>query len=319
MLRPLKTALWALFLFATPSLFAAEGGVSPRAYVLTEVFGLPITNSMVTTLVLSVLIVIVVRLMVGRISMVPTVGQSIIENMVEWIEGMIEPIVGKRMVRPTFPLLIGLFVFILINNWSGLLPGVGTFGHYELGHELTAQEAAEYREEGKTVVEHDGAPYSAQLKYYFRPANSDLNTTLALALVSMAFWLYYVLRYAGVKVFLFDLFGNKAEKSEIPGAIYYMLFMIFFLVGIIEVISIFFRPISLSIRLYGNIFGGESLLASMHGIVMWLLPIPFYFLELLIGFVQALVFTLLVAVYIGLICNHESEEHGHGGAPALES
>ena len=79
--------------------------------------------------------------------------------------------------------------------------------------------------------------------------------------------------------------------------------------GFIEVISIVFRPISLSLRLYGNVFGGENLLHNMTGLVAWIVPIPFYFLEFLIGFVQALVFTLLVAVYIGSICNHEAEPH----------
>jgi F-type H+-transporting ATPase subunit a len=80
------------------------------------------------------------------------------------------------------------------------------------------------------------------------------------------------------------------------------------MVGFIEVISILFRPVSLSLRLYGNVFGGENLLTNMTNLVSWVVPVPFYFLEVLIGFVQALVFTLLVAVYIGSICNHE-EEH----------
>jgi F-type H+-transporting ATPase subunit a len=111
-----------------------------------------------------------------------------------------------------------------------------------------------------------------------------------------------------------DIFGNKADKTEIPAYIYYPLFVVFFAVGVIEVISILFRPVSLSFRLFGNVFGGENLLHAMSGIQKWGLPIPFYFLELLIGFVQALVFTLLVSVYIGLICNHGDEDHGHAKA-----
>ena len=85
--------------------------------------------------------------------------------------------------------------------------------------------------------------------------------------------------------------------------------MIFFLVGIIELISIAFRPVTLSFRLFGNVFGGENLLAAMSSISRWGLPIPFYFFELIIGVVQALVFTLLVSVYIGLICNHGGDDH----------
>ena len=137
--------------------------------------------------------------------------------------------------------------------------------------------------------------------------------TLALAIVSFVAWGYYVLRYAGLKVLLHDLFGNKADKADVPAAMYYVLFLIFFAVGFIEIISILLRLVSLSFRLYGNMFGGENLLTSIMGMAPWWLPIPlpFYFLETLIGLVQALVFTLLVAVYIGLICNHEGEEHAH--------
>jgi len=305
--------LTSLLLLATPAgLFAAEG-VSPKAYQLFDIFGFPVTNSMLTTLVLATLIVVVVRLMVGKPTLVPSKGQALIEGLVEWVQGLIEPIVGKRMVGPTFPLLAGLFVFILINNWSGLFPGVGTFGTYESGQALENEAAIEaYQAEGGHVMYDDaGQAYTSHLKYWFRPANSDLNTTLALAMIAMAAWLYYVLRYAGAGMLLYDIFGNKADKSETPAPLYYGLFLVFFAVGLIEVISILIRPVSLSVRLYGNIFGGENLLYSMHNMALWLVPLPFYVLEVLIGLVQALVFMLLVAVYIGLITNHEEEGHAH--------
>jgi F-type H+-transporting ATPase subunit a len=140
--------------------------------------------------------------------------------------------------------------------------------------------------------------------------------TFALATVSFVAWLYFILRFAGPKTVFLDLFGNKAERKEIPGVLYVFLYFIFFAVGIIEVISIAFRPISLSFRLFGNVFGGENLMHAMTELTpwsRWALPIPFYFLEMLIGFVQALVFTLLVSVYIGLICNH-GDDHGHDHA-----
>ena len=88
--------------------------------------------------------------------------------------------------------------------------------------------------------------------------------------------------------------------------------VIFIAVGFIEILSILFRPVSLTFRLFGNVFGGESLLHSMLHLVPqinWILPVPFYFMEVLIGLVQALVFMLLVSVYIGLICNHDEGEH----------
>jgi len=178
-------------------------------------------------------------------------------------------------------LLIGLFVFILIHNWSGLIPGVGVFGFYEHGH----------------------------LNYWMRPANSDLNATLGMALVAMIAWLFISLKVAGPKFFIWELFGNKADKKETPKPVYILLIPIFLMVGVIEMVSIAFRPVSLSFRLYGNVFGGENLLTSMTGMAPYLVPIPFYFYEVLVGVVQALIFTLLVAIYIGLMTNHDEEAH----------
>lgn len=269
---------------ATPAL-----AVSPSAYKLVDqtfLFGLPITNSMVTSWVISILLILAVRTAVGRPKLIPGAGQAMVENIVSGIRDIIEPIVGPRMIKVTFPLLISLFFFILIQNWSGMLPGVGAFGYYD--------------EKGV-------------LKYWMRPGNADLNMTIALALVTaIGAWTYFVLRYAGIKALIYDLFGNKADPNEVPKAIYIGLFPIFAAVGLVEVVSIAFRPVSLSFRLFGNVFGGENLLVNMTSIFAWVVPVPFYFLELLIGLVQALVFTLLAAVYIGLICNHGDEEgHAH--------
>jgi F-type H+-transporting ATPase subunit a len=150
---------------------------------------------------------------------------------------------------------------------------------------------------------------------FVRPGNADLNLTFALAFVAFISWLYFIIRYAGFRVIIHDLFGNKAERSEVPFVLYLFLYVIFFAVGVIEVISIMFRPISLSFRLFGNVFGGENLMHSMSEICQWGLPIPFYFLEVLIGLVQALVFTLLVSVYIGLVCNH-GDDHAEPGHEA---
>lgn len=274
-------------MLALPSLAMAADGVSPYPYEIHRIGPIPITNSMIMGWVVSIILVLLVRLAIRKRGLVPSRGQGALEVVIEGVSGLIEPIVGKRMLRPVFPLLVGLFCFILIHNWSGLLPGVGTVGH---------------------ITEEGG------LRYFFRPANADLNMTLGLALVSLVAWLYYCLRYAGLGTLVFDLFGNKADKKETPGAVYLFLFIIFFVVGIIEVISILFRPVSLSFRLFGNVFGGENLLHAMSSLggIGVLIPVPFYFLEVLIGLVQALVFTLLVSVYIGLICNHgDDHEHEH--------
>ena len=103
---------------------------------------------------------------------------------------------------------------------------------------------------------------------------------------------------------------NKADKKDTPKFIYIMLIPIFIGVGFIEMISIAFRPVSLSFRLYGNVFGGENLLDSMTGLAPFIVPVPFYLYEVLVGVVQALIFTLLVAIYIGLMTNHD-EDHAH--------
>jgi F-type H+-transporting ATPase subunit a len=283
MLRVHKLAAIFASLTSGVPVFAAEShGVSPTAEALFHLGPLPVTNSMVTSWVVALVLVIVVRIAIKRPQLIPTRGQAMVESLVQGVLDLTAPIVGNKVAKHTFPLLVALFTYILIQNWSGLFPGVGTI--YYQGRE------------------------------FVRPGNADLNGTIALAVVAIVCWFYFIMRYAGPMLVLKDIFGNKADKNDVPAAIYYPLFVVFFAVGLIEIVSIAFRPISLSFRLFGNVFGGENLLHSMSSITPWLLPVPFYFLELLIGFVQALVFTLLVSVYIGLICNHGDDHHeaGHG-------
>ena len=268
--------------YGTTAFAAEHAGVEPKAARLMGEQNL-ITNSMVTSWVVALVVIILVRLAIRKPKLIPGAGQAVVESLVQGVLDLTAPIVGSRVAQHTLPLLIGLFTYILAQNWSGLFPGVGT-----------------------VFVKHHG-----EWMEFVRPGNADLNSTIALAVVSMVCWLYFILRYAGLKLVIKDLFGNKADPKEVPVAIYIPLFGVFFAVGLIEVVSIIFRPISLSFRLFGNVFGGENLLHAMSGISRWGLPIPFYFLELLIGFVQALVFVLLVSVYIGLICNHDDHGEGH--------
>lgn len=275
MLRRLAAA--ALFCAAAASTASAE--VSPRA----EEIG-PVTNSMLTAWGISLLLILGLKWVVGTPKLVPTRGQAVVETLLEGLRGLYGPIVGEKAMPMAFPLLICLFFFILTHNWSGLLPGVGTIGWTHPGP--------------------DGHDHFVPL---IRPHNADLNGTLALAAISFGGWFIIVMRYAGFGVLIHDLFGNKADRKELATPIYAALSLIFLVVGCIEVFSIFIRPVTLSVRLFGNIFGGENLLHAT-----WF-TFPFYFLELLVGLVQAIVFTLLTAVYIGLICNH-GEDHGaeHG-------
>jgi F-type H+-transporting ATPase subunit a len=284
MSRVTKLALILASLTTGAPAFAA--GVETSAQALFKIGSLPVTNSMVTSWFVAIVLIVVIRLAVGRPKLIPSRGQAMVESLVQGIYDLTAPIVGPKVAVPTFPLLICLFTFILIQNWSGLFPGVGTI--YMLDHK------------------------SGEWMELIRPAHADLNGTGALAIVAIAGWFYFIMRYAGPSLVLKDIFGNKADKNEVPAIIYYPLFLVFFLIGIIELVSIMFRPISLSLRLFGNVFGGESLMHAMSGMQKWGLPAPFYLLELLIGFVQAFVFTLLVSVYIGLICNHgddHNEDH----------
>ena len=261
--------------------------VSPSAYVLFSLFGFPITNSFLMSVTVSLIIAVSVAFLIGRPQLRPSRAQGTLEVLIEGLQGMFRPVIGDRMMPVTFPLLMSFFIFILIQNWSGLIPGVGTVGIVDM---------------------HEGERH---LTYFLRPPNTDLTNAVALGLISFAAWIFYVLRYAGLKNFLHELFGSKIKKSEVSAAIFYPMCVLFFLVGCIEVISILIRPVSLSFRLFGNMFGGENLLMNISGLVLWILPIPIYFMELMVGIVQAFVFTMLTAVYIGLACNHPTEETHH--------
>ena len=286
----MKRLVSLIILYSCPVfLFGAGDGVKVIAEEVFSIGSFPVTNSMVTSWIISILLIIGVKLLVSKPQLVPTKGQLIVESVIGGLRSILEPIVGKKVFFPAFWILSGLFFFILIQNWSGLLPGVGTIGkgHFEGDHFVVT-------------------------KPLIRPGNADLNMTLALALVANLFWIYFIVKYAGLRVIIKDWFGNKAEKSEVSSIIFAFLGIIFIAVGFIEVISILFRPVSLTFRLFGNVFGGESLLHSMFYLVpqlKWILPVPFYFMEVLIGLVQALVFMLLISVYLGLICNHDEGDH----------
>jgi F-type H+-transporting ATPase subunit a len=271
---------FAAALAAAPVAFAA---VDPKASVLFELGGgWRITNSMVTGWLVSLVLITLILIAVGNPKVLPGKAQSVFESLLEGLRDLFEPIVGKKAFPFVFPLLVTLFVFILIQNWSGLLPGVGTVGY------------------GYT----DADGHFHMTRPWVRPFTADFNSTIALAVISFVGFLIAILRFAGPKVILWDLFGNKADKKETPVWLYPILSIVFLVVGFIEVFSISIRPFTLSVRLFGNVFGGENLL---HGTSFF--PI-FYFMELLVGLIQATVFTLLSAVYVGLICNH-GDDHDH--------
>jgi len=279
------------------ALFAAPASAQPEAHGLTQhaveiarPLGFPITNSMLVTWIVTVVLIVFARFATRDMKRVPDGSQNFLEWVVAGLYGFLEGIIGPHLVTRTFWFFATIFIFILSANWFGLIPGVGTIGW---GHR-TAQ--------GFKVDEP-----------LLRGANADLNLTLAMALVFFACWIVWALREVGPSGFLKELF---APKGETTGVLKVLMVVVFFAVGCLEVVSILFRPVSLSFRLYGNVFAGENMLETMAKLVPgmgWLLPIPFYFLELLVGLVQALVFMLLTAVFTLLICQHEEESPAQPG------
>lgn len=276
---------------------AGHRGLPPAAPVFT-IGPLQFTNSMVVTWVVAALLILIAQLATRKVQLVPAGLQNFVEWLVEGMYGFFEEILGKDLVKKTFWFFCTLFLFILVTNWFGLIPGVGTIGW--------------------------GTPDASGHMHHLsdpilRGGNADLNMTLAMSLVFFFLWTVWSLQALGAGGFLKHIFSGgdngKGFAALAMGAI-------FVFVGLIEVISIAFRPVSLSFRLYGNIFAGENILESMLAIVPWLgwlIPLPFYFLELLVGLVQALVFALLTAVFTALMCTHEGGDHGHDekhGKPA---
>jgi F-type H+-transporting ATPase subunit a len=280
MFRVKTLALFSLFLSTS---FTAFASVSPSASKLIDFGGgWAATNSMVTGWIVSAVIIGLILYAVRKPQVLPTKSQAVFESVLEALHELFAPIVGKKAFPAVFPLLVTLFIFILIQNWSGLLPGVGTIG---MGHT-------------------DAEGHFHLTQPWIRPFTADFNSTIALATVSFGAFLIIIFKYAGLKLIIWDLFGNKADKKETPAWLYPILALVFVIVGLIEVFSISIRPFTLSVRLFGNVYGGENLLHGTSFIFV------FYFMELLVGLIQATVFTLLSAVYIGLFCNH-GDDHDH--------
>ncbi len=272
---------------ATPE--PEEHGLPQAAVEIARPLGIPISNSMIVSWIVALGLIIFARFATRDMKHVPSGAQNFMEWLVEGLHGFLEGVIGRHLVEKTFWFFATIFIFIVSTNWVGLIPGVGTIGW---GHETA-----------------HGFKIAQPL---FRGANADLNLTLAMALVFFACWLYWALREIGPVGFVKELF---APKGETAGLLKIIMVIVFFAAGCIEIISILFRPVSLSFRLYGNIFAGENMLEAMAKLVPglgWLLPVPFYFMELLVGLIQALVFMLLTAVFTMLICMHEEEP---GGAP----
>lgn len=262
-----------------------DQGLSQKAVEITRIFGFPITNSMVVSWIVAFGLIIFVQIATREMKQIPDGAQNFLEWVVESLYNFLEGILGRHLVDRTFWFFATVFIFILATSWLALIPGIGTIGR---GHAT-------------------GRGFKID-QPLFRGANADVNLTMAMALVFFGCWIFWALRENGPGGFLKTLFAPKGESS---GLLKVVLVVVFFASGLLEIISILFRPVSLSFRLYGNMFAGEKMLETMANLVpsfSWLLPVPFYFMELLVGLVQALVFMLLTAVFTLLISPSAEEE-----------
>lgn len=284
-------------IFTTLSLLALTAGVASAAgghqltpesnVIVGDRDGFAITNSMIMVWIATAIIVLFCQAATKKMSMIPAGFQNFAEWLIESLYNFFGSILGDHLVKRTFWFFGGTFLLILITNWLGLVPGVGTLGmQAEDGH----------------------------ITYLLRGGNADINVTAAMSVVFAILWFYWAFSENGTKGFFAHIF---APKGKFSGVMKIGMIVIFFVVGCLEIISIFIRPVALSFRLYGNVFGGEQTLESLMALggkyFAFAPALPFMFIEVLVGLVQALVFTLLSAVFLKLICEHDDhdEEHAH--------
>ncbi len=279
--------------------------ISLAAEQLFTLFGfLPVTNSLLTTWLVMAFLVGISLFGTRSMRLVPGYLQSVLEIAIEGLQTMIEAILHEK-TRMFFPLLATFFFFIIFSNWAGLLPGVGTIGIYEgagsaATHtaESVAQDIHTETPEAVTADQmHDVPPAETKTSEphqkfvpLFRAGTADLNTTLALALIAVGF-----VQYSG-----FTTLGTTYLKRFIDFSN-----PVSFFIGLLEIISEFSRILSFAFRLFGNIFAGEVLLVVIAGLMPLLLPLPFLGMELFVGFIQALVFTMLTTVFLSLATTDE--------------
>lgn len=264
-----------------------------RAVEVFQIGPFVVTNSMLVAVVATAVVIALVRLATKQIQTVPDRGQGFLEVIIEKLLGILEPILGYEGSKKTFWFFASIFIFIVSMNLFALIPGVGSIGW--------------------GVTEHNHFEVTRPL---LRGVNADLNMTGAMALTFFVLWIVWSIQALGVGGFYQHIFGSKAQlglKGWLGIVVSILFGAIFFGAGLIEVVSILFRPVSLSFRLFGNIYGGEYMLESMYETAgPWLsclVLVPFYFFELLVAIVQALVFCLLTAAFTGMMIKHED---GHG-------
>lgn len=248
--------------------------ISLAAEIITRIGGFPISNALITTWLVMGILIVLSYLATRNMQIVPSRAQSIAEMLVGGLYDFFHSVTGKY-VSAAFPLVGSLFLFILVANWVGLLPGVGTIGFFRHIH-------------GEEVF----VPL-------LRGATADLNTTVALAIVAVLAIQYFGFKTAGMH------YSSRFLNFSSP---------IYFVLGLLEIVSEVSKIVSFAFRLFGNIFAGEVLLAVMAFLMPFIVPLPFITMELFVGFIQALVFSMLTGVFLTVAVSHgEHEMHAAEG------
>ncbi len=251
-----------------------------------------VTNSLLNSW-LAVLLLVISAVMVGRkVRRIPRGIQNIAEMVVESALKLADNVTNERAkTLKIFPYVFSVFLFVLVNNWLGLIPGIGSIGFLEL--------------QGTTAL----------FVPLFRGATADLNTTLALALFAVFAANIFGIISVGTWNY-FNKFVNVKALTQIPGRMtkeptVALVNPITFFVGLIEIIGEIAKVASLSFRLFGNVFAGEVLLSALSAIFAFGLPIPFMFLEIIVGIVQALIFAMLTLVYFTVASESHDTQYAH--------
>ncbi len=271
--------------------------ISLAAEKIGSLWGLPVTNSLLATWVTMLLLFVFAWAATRKMSLIPSSIQNVAEIIVGGLYDFFHDIAGKN-VQKFFPLVASLFLFILVSNWFGLLPGVGTIGFF---HETKEQVVVEDHSAPSVplAAENDGhveeeAAHGPTFTPLLRAGTADLNLTFALSLIA---------------VIAVQLFGFVALKLGYLGKFFNFKSPMAFGLGLMELISEISRILSFAFRLFGNIFAGEVLLAVMAFLLPFIVPIPFLALEIFVGLIQALVFSMLTAVFLNMAMTHHDEAH----------
>jgi F-type H+-transporting ATPase subunit a len=297
--QPAVSALAATNAVATAAMAHPEASgeaVPPAAQVLFKVGPLPVTNSMVCTWIVAVLIIVIVRLTTWKMTELPSGGQNLMEALIEGWEGLMSNVLEPKVLKWVFPYAMSFFIFIVISNLTDLVPGVGSIGRgpKDMGSPMPY------------AIEHVTKPF-------FRPPTTDANLTVAMAGIFFVMCLFWAVKYNGPFGVIKHVFGVKVAANK---WVYPLLVLLFIFIGVMESFSILFiRPVALALRLYGNIYGGETMLTMALAQKPWylavLVAVPAYFFEVVVCLLQAFVFTMLVVAFVGTLCTHADEEQAH--------